>query len=93
MHILQILEVDKENLQSNLQLLNIRFSSLNEILKTQEAEISKVDLKSKDKTLILLFSIKAEKQSKVGKLKLVHQYGSVYSLHVFIIILNITDIS
>jgi len=35
-------EIDKENIQSNLQLLNIRFSSLNEILRTQETEISRV---------------------------------------------------
>ncbi|KAK3585139.1 hypothetical protein CHS0354_034268 [Potamilus streckersoni] len=37
---LKVCEADKENLQSSVQLLNIRLTSLNEILKLQESEIS-----------------------------------------------------
>ena len=39
---LQSYESERENLQSTVQLLNIRLNSMNEILKLQETEMSKV---------------------------------------------------
>ena len=38
----QIVEAEKETLKSSLELMEIRLSSMKEILKTQESELSKV---------------------------------------------------
>ncbi|XP_033739487.1 coiled-coil alpha-helical rod protein 1-like [Pecten maximus] len=46
---IQICEADRDNLQSNLQLLNIRLSSLNEILSVQETELSRTTKEKFDK--------------------------------------------
>ena len=39
----QVAEAEKETLKSSLELMEIRLSSMKEILKTQESELSKVD--------------------------------------------------
>ncbi|XP_048765311.2 coiled-coil alpha-helical rod protein 1-like [Ostrea edulis] len=47
---LKISEIDRENCQSNLQLLNIRLNSMKEILNLQEAELSRANKEKMDKT-------------------------------------------
>ncbi|XP_061176842.1 coiled-coil alpha-helical rod protein 1-like [Saccostrea echinata] len=47
---LKICEIDKENCQSNLQLLNIRLNSMKEIMNLQEAELSRANKEKHDKT-------------------------------------------
>ncbi|XP_062572838.1 coiled-coil alpha-helical rod protein 1-like [Saccostrea cucullata] len=47
---LKICEIDKENCQSNLQLLNIRLNSMKEIMNLQETELSRANNEKQDKT-------------------------------------------
>ncbi|KAJ8314489.1 hypothetical protein KUTeg_006639 [Tegillarca granosa] len=60
---LMISETDKENLESSLQLLNVRLSSMNEVLTLQESELSRnvLDRANKNKQESLLLTRWREK--------------------------------